>query len=200
MIHTFPKVKIALTNTKKKKIPVKGENIETEIDISIEEAFFGLEKKISLRAVNGKMKTFSVKIPVGIRNGEKIRLMGQGKEGKNGGKNGDLFIKIQINNNEKFKLNGQDLITDLYLTPWEAALGTRVSVSGIDDQVSLFVPPGIQSGEKVKLGGKGYKDGKGGRGDLVTEIKIMVPKNLSNTEKEIYEKLGEISNFNPRGK
>ena len=187
-------------NTKKKKIPVKGENIETEIDISIEEAFFGLEKKISLRAVNGKMKTFSVKIPEGIRNGEKIRLMGQGKEGKNGGKNGDLFIKIQINNNEKFKLNGQDLITDLYLTPWEAALGTRVSVSGIDDQVSLFVPPGIQSGEKVKLGGKGYKDGKGGRGDLVTEIKIMVPKNLSNTEKEIYEKLGEISNFIPRGK
>lgn len=186
--------------TKKKKVPAKGENIETEIIVSIEDAFFGLEKKISLRTVNGKMKTFSVKIPEGIRNGEKIRLMGQGKEGKNGGKNGDLFIKIQIENNDKFKLKGQDLITDLYLTPWEAALGTRVSVNGIDDQISLFVPPGIQSGERVKLSGKGYKDGKGGRGDLITEIKIMVPKNLSDEEKALYEKLGEISKFNPRGK
>lgn len=187
-------------NTKKKKIPSKGENIETEINISIEEAFFGLEKKISLRTVNGKMKTFSIKIPEGIRNGEKIRLMGQGKEGKNGGKNGDLFIKIQIEDNNKFKLKGQDLITNLYLTPWEAALGTRVSISGIDDTVNLFVPPGIQSGERVKIASKGYKDGKGGRGDLVTEIKIMVPKHLSDEEKQLFERLNEVSNFNPRGK
>ena len=185
--------------SKKKKIPVKGENIETEINISLEDAFFGLEKKISLRTVNGKMKTFAIKVPEGIRNGEKIRLVGQGKEGKNGGKNGDLFIKIQIENSDKFKLNGQDIVTNLYLTPWEAALGTRVSVSGIDDTVSLFVPPGIQSGERVKLSGKGYKDGKGGRGDLVTEVKIMVPKNISEEEKALYEKLEQVSNFNPRG-
>ena len=186
--------------SKKKRVPAKGENIETEINISLEEAFFGLEKKISLRAVNGKMKTFSIKVPEGIRNGEKIRLMGQGKEGKNGGKNGDLFIKISIENNDRFKLSGQDIITNLYLTPWEAALGTRVSISGIDDTVSVFVPPGIQSGERVKLSGKGYKDGKGGRGDLVTEVKIMVPKNISDEEKGLYEKLSQVSNFNPRGK
>ncbi len=183
----------------KNKIPSKGENIETEINVSIEDAYFGLEKKISLRTVKGSMKTFSVKIPAGIRNGEKIRLMGQGKDGKNGGSNGDLFIKINIENNSKFRLVNNDLYSDLYLTPWEAALGTRVSINGIDDKASLFVPPGIQSGEKVKIAGKGYKDGKGGRGDLVTEIKIMVPKSLSEEEKELFEKLRETSNFMPRG-
>jgi len=184
--------------TKKQKVPAKGENIETEINISIEEAFFGLEKKISLRTVKGSMKTFLVKIPAGIRDGEKIRLMGQGKEGKNGGNNGDLFIKTHIENSKKFKLSNNDIITELYLTPWEAALGTRVNVSGIDDSASLFVPPGIQSGERVKIAGKGYKDGKGGRGDLITEVKIMVPKRLTEQEKELFEKLNEISNFTPR--
>lgn len=183
---------------KKKKVPIKGENIETEISLSIEEAFFGLEKKISLRTMNGKMKTFSIKVPAGIRNGEKVRLMGQGKEGKNGGKNGDLFIKINIENNERFILNGYDLITNLYLSPWEAALGTRVSISGIDETVSLFVPPGIQSGERVKIAKKGYKDGKGSRGDLITEIKIMVPKKLTEQEKELFEKLSEVSTYMPR--
>ena len=79
----------------KKKETIKGENIETEVQISIMEAFYGMNKKISLRTIDGKMKTFDIKVPAGIRNGEKIRLIGQGKQGKNGGKNGDLFIKIR---------------------------------------------------------------------------------------------------------
>lgn len=182
----------------KKKVPAKGENIETEIKVSIEDAYFGKTKKISLRTVNGKMKTFEVKVPAGIQNGEKVRLISQGKEGKNGGKNGDLLIKINIEDNTKYRLQAYNLVTDLCLTPWEAALGTRVNIQGIDETVSLFVPPGIQSGEKVKIAGKGYKDGKGGRGDLVTEVKIMVPKKLSGEEKELFEKLGEISSFSPR--
>ena len=101
----------------KKKIPIKGENVETEINVGIEDAYFGTEKKISLRTVSGKMKTFAVKIPSGIRDGEKIRLLGQGKQGQHGGKNGDMYIKININENERFKLQGYDIVTDLYLTP-----------------------------------------------------------------------------------
>lgn len=182
----------------KKNPPVKGENIETAIAISVEEAFYGLNKKISLRTVDGKMKTFNIKVPAGIRNNEKIRLIGQGKAGQFGGKNGDLFIKIQIENDNKFELVGYDLYTSLYLTPWEAALGTRVSLEGIDDTVSIYVPAGIESGEKLRIPGKGYKDGKGGRGDLTATIKIMVPKQLTEEEREIYEKLKEISKFNPR--
>lgn len=182
----------------KRNYPIKGENIETEIKVSLENAFYGQEKKISLRTVNGKMKTFAVKIPEGIRDGEKIRLMGQGKKGINGGKNGDLFIKIDIEDNEKFRLSGSEVHTDLKLTPWEAALGTRVEVPTIDGETKVYIPQGIQSGEKIRIPSKGYKDGKGGRGDLVAEVKIMVPKELELDEQEMFEKLKEMSRFNPR--
>lgn len=184
----------------RKKTPIKGENIETAISISIQEAFYGMNKKISLRTVDGKMKTFSIKVPAGIRNNEKIRLIGQGKAGQNGGKNGDLFIKIQVESDGKFELIGYDLYTSLYLTPSEAALGTRVTLEGMDDEISVYVPAGIESGEKLRIPGKGYKDGKGGRGDLTAQIKIIVPKQLTKEEKELYEKLAEVSKFNPRNK
>ena len=190
--------KVDSENVKNKKNPIKGENIETEIKVNLEDAFYGLEKKISLRTIEGKMKTFSVKIPEGIRNGEKIRLIGQGKKGMNGGKNGDLLIKIDIEDNKVFKLFGCDLCTDLKLTPWEAALGTRVDIKTIDGETKVYIPQGIQSGEKIKIPSKGYKDGKGGRGDLVAEVKIMVPKKLELDEKEMFEKLKEMSRFNPR--
>lgn len=182
-----------------KKIPIKGENIETEINIQLEDAYFGLEKKISLRTVNGKMKNFNIKIPSGIRSGEKIRLIGQGKNGINGGKNGDLFIKININNNKKFKLDGCDIITDLYVTPWEAALGKQVNVDSLEEPISIQIKPGTQSGERLVISQKGYRDGQGGRGDLVAIVKTIVPKNLTEEEKELFEKLDKISKFNPRG-
>ena len=181
-----------------RKVAEKGENVETEINLNIEQAFYGAEKKISLRAVDGKMKTFSVKVPAGIRNGEKIRLIGQGKQGINGGKNGDLFIKINIESSKKYRLHGYDIYTDLFITPWEAALGARVKVDTIDDSANIYIPQGIGSGEKIRIPQKGYKDGKGGRGDLVAEIKIVVPKKLSEEEIEIYKKLKEITKFEPR--
>ena len=186
------------TNNKKAQKQIKGENIETEINISMEEGFYGIEKKIALRTIDGKMKNFAIKVPAGIRENEKIRLIGQGKQGINGAKNGDLFIKIHIEEKENFKLKGCDIYTNLFLTPWEAALGTKTKINGIDEVSTVHIPQGIQSGEKLTIQGKGYKDGKGGRGDLIAEVKVMVPKNLSTQEKEMFEKLKEISNFNPR--
>ena len=183
---------------KKPKTPIKGENIETGIDVEIEDVFYGVDKKISLRTVDGKMKVYTISIPAGIRNGEKIRLLGQGKIGIDGGKNGDLFIKVNIKNNKKFKLVGNDLYTNLYLTPWEAALGTKTNIKSIDDEFQIIVPEGIQSGETVKISGKGYKNGKGGRGDLIAEVKVMVPKKLSDKEKKLFETLSKVSTFNPR--
>ena len=188
----------ANTVNKKEKNPIKGESIETSINVEIEEAFYGLDRKISLRTVDGKIKVFTVGIPAGIRNGEKIRLIGQGKEGKDGGKNGDLFIKVNIEDNEKFKLQGTDLHTNLYLTPWEAALGTRTQLYSIDEQTQVYIPEGIQTGEVLRIPGKGYKDGKGSRGDLVAEVKVMVPKELSEDERNLFEKLNRVSSFNPR--
>ena len=182
------------------KVPIKGENIETQINISIEEGFFGAEKKISLRTTNGKMKTFSIKIPKGIRNHEKIRLLGQGKKGKNGGKNGDLLIHINIQDSKLYKLQGYNIYTNLYLTPWEAALGTRVNIQAIDEEISIIIPEGITSGENFNIPQKGYLNGQGGRGDLIAEVKIMIPKKMTNQEKELFTKLNDISRFNPRRK
>ena len=136
---------------KQEKNPINGENIETSIDVDIEEVFYGLDKKISL--------------------------------GIDGGKNGDLFIKVNIKDSEKFKLKGNDLYTNLYLTPWEAALGTRTTVYSIDDGTVVYIPEGMETGEILKISGKGYKDGKGGRGDLIAKVNIMVPKKLSEQEK-----------------
>ena len=162
-----------------KKVIAKGDNVETEITLKIQEAFYGINKKISLRAVDGKMKSFSIQVPAGIRNGEKIRLIGQGKQGINGGKNGDLLIKINIENDKKYRLKGYDIYTDLILSPWEAVLGTRAKVNTIDGDTNIYIPNGISSGEKIRIQAKGYKDGKGGRGDLVAEIKIVVPDRKS---------------------
>lgn len=183
---------------KNKKAQIKGDNIETAINIKIEEAFFGANKQISLRSVDGNMKTFTVKIPGGIREGEKIRLIGQGKPGKNGGKNGDLFININIEKDKRFKIEGSNLYTYLNITTWEAALGTRVKVEGLDGGDMVYIPKGIQSGERIKIQGKGYKNSKGGRGDLIAEVRIMVPKNLSEEETKLYEKLKKVSTYNPR--
>lgn len=192
------KMEAQTATAKSGKVPKKGENIDTEIKISINDAFYGAEKKISLRTVNGKMKSFDVKIPAGIQNNEKIRLIGQGKAGENGGKSGDLFIKINIQDDTNFKLIGYDLYKYLPITPWEAALGTKASISSIDEEVNVIVPKGTQSGELIRIGGKGYKNGKGSRGDLVAEVKIMVPTEMSEKETELFKDLSEVSKFEPR--
>lgn len=180
------------------KAPIKGENIETEITVSIFDAFYGVEKKLALRAVKGKMREFNIKIPAGIRNEEKIRLMGQGKPGENGGKAGDLLVRIHIENDKKFTLNGVDLIKNLYVTPWEAALGTKLNISSIDEEILLYIPQGTQCGESLKLKEKGYLDGKGGRGDLIINIQIMNPTDITEEEKKLFEQLKKISKYNPR--
>lgn len=184
--------------TEKKALPVKGDNIDTKIDVNIYDAFYGLDKQIALKTVDGNLKTYIVKIPKGIQNGEKIRLIGQGKPGKNGGKNGDLLIEIHIQGDSKFRLDGFNINTDLLLTPWEAALGVRTSVKSIDDEAKVYIPEGTQSGEKIRIPNKGYYINKDERGDLVAEVKVVVPKHITEKEKKIYKELSKISNFNPR--
>ena len=179
--------------------PVKGEDIETEINISIEDGFYGTEKKLVLNDLEGKPKTITVRIPEGIQDGERIRLIGQGKAGKNGGKNGDLYIKINIEDGKKYKLEGNDLYTIVPISPWEAALGAKAKVNSIDDtKTAIFIPSGVQSGETIEIPQKGYKTPNGNRGKLVAQIQIVVPEKLTKEETEMFKKLKEISKFNPR--
>ena len=182
-----------------KAIPERGQDIETEINVTIEEGFFGASKTIVLKDITGKDRTVKVKLPEGIQNSEKIKVAGQGKVGKNGGKNGDLFIKINIVNGKKYQIDGKDLYTTIPITPWEAALGTRLQIDSIDDsKTQIYIPNGVQAGEIVKIPEKGYKTQDGKRGELIGKIEIVVPEKLTQEEKEVFKKLKEISKFNPR--
>lgn len=197
-LNTKKEEKDSENSKRKQKTPQQGENVETEIQISVIEGFFGLTKSISLRTVEGKMKTFKVTIPAGIRNGEKIKLMGQGRPGKNGGKNGDLLIKINMSEDKKYKLVGSDIYTTVNICPWEAVLGTKINVDAIDETIGVFVPQGIQTDEEIQIPDKGYRDSKGGRGKFIIRVRIMISKNISEKEKELYKEIKKISKFNPR--
>lgn len=176
----------------------KGENIETSIGISIEDGYYGKGKKISLKDEKGKIKTFSFKVPEGIKNNEKIKLAGLGKKSKNGGTNGDLIIKIKIENSENLKLKESNLYTKLYITPWEATLGTKVNITGIDENISIKIPKGVQYGDTIEIKGKGYKKEDGSRGNLIVNTEIVIPKKITQEEEQIIEKINKISKFNPR--
>ena len=178
---------------------INGENIETEINITIEEGFFGANKTILLKDIENKNKKITMKLPEGVKNSEKIRLVGQGKPGKNGGKNGDLYIKINIEDSKKYQLKDNDLYTVIPITPWEAVLGTKLKVKSIDDsETQIYVPNGVQSGQIFEIPGKGYKTPNGERGKLIGKIEIVVPESVSKEEKDMFKKLKEISKFNPR--
>ena len=184
---------------KNKSIPITGEDLESKIDITLEEAFFGTEKKLAFRTVTGDIKNISVKIPKGIRNGEKVRLAKQGKPGKNGGEPGDLYIKVEIMKNDIFEVKGFDLCMNLKLSPWEAALGTEVKIETIDSSILVNVPAGTESGEILRIANSGFwNTSTYGRGDLLLNIQIMVPKELTDTEKLLFEKLEAVSNFKAR--
>ena len=192
--------KTQTNNIKTKKCESKsvGENLESLIDITLEEAFNGVNKKISFKDSDDKMRNITVKIPSGIVNGGKIRIKGQGKKGKNGGLPGDLLIKINILEDKRFKLEKSDLIIDLPITPSEAVLGCNINVETIDSQVSVEVKPGVASNELIFIDNSGYFDENGKRGRLIVKPKIVVPKEISTQERELYKKLQKITSFMPR--
>ena len=183
---------ISKTKTVKRSVPEYGEDIDTEIDISIKEAFFGVHKELKLRAVNGKEKTFSLKIPAGIQNHDKLRIVGQGKKGKNGGKNGDMLVIINIKDDSKFQLVGTDIYTELPITTWEAALGAKKTINLFDEDINIIIPKCCSSGQHIKIEQKGYKNGKGKRGNLHIVTKIVFKKNISKEEENLYEKIKEL--------
>lgn len=170
-----------------------GGDHEAEINITIKEAFHGEEKKISIRSGTVD-KTISFKIPAGIKVGEKIKLSGQGESGINGGKNGDLFMKVDFIEDSKFSVNGLDLETTLDIMPWDAALGSEANVDTIDGKILVKTPPGIQTDSKIRVAGKGYRDRRGKKGDFFIKFRIVNPKILSKELKEEYLKMKDSGN------
>jgi curved DNA-binding protein len=184
----------------------KGRTHRAEITVSLEDVYHGRERTVAVPVtkISGgqrvrERKTYKVKIPKGTTEGSKIRLAGQGDEGSGGGQAGDLLLKIHIADHPVFDVDGHDLRTELAVTPWEAALGAKVQVPTVDGEVSVSVPAGTPSGRKLRLRGKGLPTGDGEHGDLYAQLSIEVPDELTDEERELFERLSEVSDFDPRG-
>jgi curved DNA-binding protein len=166
----------------------RGRDREAVLELSLAEAMRGGRRRITLEG-----QDYEVDIPAGVTDGQRIRLAGEGGRGAGGGPTGDLFLRVRLRPDPRFDVDGRDISTDLPVTPWEAALGAEVRVSTPTDTVRVRVPPGSSSGRRLRLRGMGL-----GGGDLYAEVMIEVPGTLTEEERELFERLAEVSDFNPR--
>ena len=163
-------------------------DIEAKLTLGLDEAYRGGKRKIRLE--DGR--SLEVDMPSGMFNGQRIRLRGQGIEG------GDLYLKITVARHPFFEIQGGNIYCQIPITPTEAILGSAIEVPTIDGLVKVTVPNGVRSGQRLRLANKGYFEKPGERGDQLVEIQIVTPKEITNQEKELYEQLRELEQFNPR--
>ena len=172
----------------------RGADQEAVLELSLEEVAAGGKRRISL--ADGR--DFEVNVPRGVRDGQRIRLAGEGEAGRGGGPPGDMFLRVRIRPHPRFRVDGCDLQTDLPVTPWEAALGATVEVRALTGSARVRVPAGSSSDRRLRLRGEGLPDPQGRRGDLYAVVKIRVPKTLSDEERALFEQLAAASHFDPR--
>ena len=177
--------------------PRRGADTEAEVQISVEEAYTGGRRKVTLEGPGGA-RTLDVTIPAGVVDGQRIRLRGQGGPGAAGGEQGDLYLVVRITPDPRYRLEGRDVIVELPVSPWEAGLGAKVPVDVPGGEAKVTVPAGSSSGRRLRLKGKGLPNAKGSPGDLYAEVKIMVPRRLEKQEKKLFEELARVSNFDAR--
>ena len=144
-----------------------------------------------------KTETHQVKIPAGIKEGQRLRVGGKGESGASGGSPGDLYLTIRLAGHPDLRVEGDNLSYDLDLAPWEAVLGTSVSVPTLEGEVSIKLPPGTQSGQRLRVRGRGLGK-EGARGDLFVITRIQVPTQVSDSERALWEQLAKNSRFAPR--
>jgi curved DNA-binding protein len=173
---------------------MRGGDQEAVIELTLEEAASGGRRRISL----GDGRDFEVEIPAGVTDGQRIRLAGEGGRGRGGGPSGDLLLRVRLLPHPRFRLEGRDLYVDLPVSPWEAVLGASVEVPTLDGTARVQVPAGSSTGRKLRLRGEGMPDRQGRRGDLYAVLEIHVPKRLTGEERELFERLAEVSKFDPR--
>ncbi|HJT81752.1 MAG TPA: J domain-containing protein [Chthoniobacterales bacterium] len=171
----------------------RGLDVEADIMVPLEEALNGATRTVSLkRAGSNKTETYQVKIPRGVREGQRIRLAGQGEAGERGGKSGDLFLRVRLARHPDFRVEGSDLIHEEKIYPWQAVLGTEVKLPTLEGDVRLKVPAGTRSGQRFRLRGRGLPSSSGSRGDLYVEVQIEVPKKISDRERELWSQLARL--------
>ncbi len=182
----------------------RGEDIEGDILVTLEEALHGSVRSLTLEKVNPRTgqtetHTFKVRIPAGVQDGQRIRVPAQGGEGLGGGPPGDLYLRVRLAAHPDFRVRGADLYYDLDLAPWEAVLGCTVEVPTLDGRVAVRIPPGTRGGQRLRVRGRGLPHGPGqDRGDLYVVVNIVVPTQVTEEERALWEKLRRLSRFDPR--
>jgi curved DNA-binding protein len=182
----------------------KGQDLEMELPVFLEEAIDGSSKSIDYHVpmyANNQLKqvkkSLKVKVPVGVSDGERIRLKGQGAPGSEDRLNGDLYLIIRLVPHPLFDVQGINLILTLPLTPWEAALGASLEIPTLNGKVKMNIPANSRSGQKLRIKGKGLKN-KTGQGDLLAVIKIDIPPSTTSETKRLWSELAEAEKYNPR--
>ncbi|TMF57619.1 MAG: J domain-containing protein [Chloroflexi bacterium] len=168
---------------------VAGADVEHEVEITLAEAYKGTERSVELRLPDGTTRRLTVKIPAGVRDGQRIRLAGQGAPGGGGGPAGDLFLRVRVRPHPVFERNGEDLSLVLPVALDEALLGAEVTVPTLKGRVSLRIPPETQNGRTIRLAGQGMPRSGGGHGDLYVTVKVVLPTKLSDKERDLVREL-----------
>ncbi|MEV0128648.1 DnaJ C-terminal domain-containing protein [Dactylosporangium sp. NPDC050688] len=178
--------------------PVPGADTRASITISVEEAFRGGRHQVSLPGPDGRPRRYDVRIPAGVVDGQRIRLAGQGNPGVAGGPPGDLYLVVHLAPHPRWRVEGRDIVLDLPVAPWEAALGAQVPLDAPGGPVRVGVPAGTPSGRRLRLRGQGLPNPRGHPGDLFAEVRIVVPATLTGPERDLFEQLRAASAFDPR--
>ncbi|HTJ39430.1 MAG TPA: DnaJ C-terminal domain-containing protein [Dactylosporangium sp.] len=173
---------------------VPGADTEAEVTISLEDAYRGGRRTVTLHG-GGR---YEVTIPRGVTEGQRIRLAGQGSHGLGGGPPGDLYLVVRLRPDPRYQVSGRDVTVRLPVTPWEAELGAKVPLTTPGGEVRVDVPPGSSSGRKLRLRGQGLPNPRGNPGDLFAEIRIMVPPHPGADERRLFEELARVSTYDPR--
>ena len=201
----------------------RGRDVEGDIMVTLDEALRGSVRPISVQrsvpcqqcggsgvrvqhvcnACGGtgrvtRAETYQVRIPAGVTDGQRLRIAGRGEAGSGGGASGDLFLRVRLAKHPDFEVDNHDLIHEIELAPWEAVLGAQVRVPTLESPVSIKVPPGTQSGQRLRVRGRGLPQHGGTRGDLLVGVRIEVPKTVTENERRLWEQLARESRFNPR--
>jgi curved DNA-binding protein len=186
--------------------PIPGADYEAGVHLTFDQAYAGTEIELDLIAVEyddqGNAKRvphrLKVRVPPGVVDGQKLRVPGKGGKGLRGGRDGDLYLDINVESHPLYRADGLDLHIDLPLAPWEAVLGTSVEMPTPAGTVSLKVPPGTRAGQKLRLTGRGLKRPDGTTGHFYAVVQIAVPTVVDERQRELYRQLAGASSFNPR--
>lgn len=202
---------------------VQGDDLEADVRLMLREVLTGVTRRLQLAeqvpcpdcggsgrqkgrpcpacggsGVRTETRTIDVKIPAGVQDGTRVRVAGKGHPGLNGGKPGDLYLRVHVESDDIFERQGSDVRVPLPVYPWEAALGADVMAPTLTDPVRVKIPPGSRAGAKLRLKGKGLPTASGGRGDLFFTLQIVMPGSLSDDERKLYEQLARIPYSDPR--